>query len=47
MISQSRFTAEVMITQVVIPGDEQMLMGPFGEAHEMYHETTARLIAGL
>jgi protein-S-isoprenylcysteine O-methyltransferase Ste14 len=47
MISQSRLTAEVMITQVVIPGDERMLMEPFGEAYEIYRVTTARLIASL
>jgi hypothetical protein len=39
--------AERMITQVVIPGAEQMLMGPFGETYEIYRETTARPIAGL
>ena len=39
--------AGVMTTQFVIPGDVQMLMGPFGEAYEIYRETTARPIAGL
>jgi len=39
--------AEVMITQFVIPGDKQMLMGPLGIAYGIYGETPARLLAGL